>query len=116
MTKTNKPHVHAEVIKAWADGKTIQFRMKDSDEWGDANCSSAGQWLMFLPVYFYRIKPEEVVDYALVYDNGVVAAQFNPSTSHVYSSTGASHYERRQGFVKRTRIDGKIVSFEFISK
>lgn len=116
MTKTNKPHVHAEVIKAWADGKTIQFKMKDSDEWGDANCSSAGQWLMFLPVYFYRIKPEEVVDYAMVYDNGVVASQFHPSLNNIHMTARACHYDFRQGSVKRTRIDGKIVSFEFISK
>ena len=116
MTKTYTPHKHAEVIKAWADGKTIQFKAKDSDEWDDANCNSASKHLMFYTDYFYRIKPEEVVDYALVYDNGVVASQFYPSTRHVYSFTGASPYELRQGFVKRTRIDGKIVSFEFISK
>ena len=116
MTKTYTPHVHAETIKAWADGKTIQFKAKDSDEWDDANCNSASKHLMFYTDYFYRIKPEEVVDYALVYGSGVVASQFCPSTRHVYSATGASHYELRQGFVKRTRIDGQIVSFEFIPK
>lgn len=26
MTTEKKPHVHAEVIKAWADGATIEFR------------------------------------------------------------------------------------------
>ena len=116
MTKTYTPHKHAEVIKAWADGKTIQFKMKDSDEWGESNCSSDDRWLMWKPEFFYRIKPEEVVDYALVYDNGVIAAKFYPSTDDVNIFTRASHYVFRQGFVKRTRIDGKIVSFEFIPK
>lgn len=116
MTKTNKPHVHAEVIKAWADGKTVQFRMKDSDEWGDAHLFSDGRWLMFHPEFFYRIKPEEVVDYALVYKNGVVAGQFYPRLNDVHMFTGVSHYVSRQGFVKRTQIDGKVISFEFISK
>lgn len=116
MTKTYTPHVHAETIKAWADGKTIQFKAKSSDEWDDANCNSASKHLMFYTDYFYRVKPEEEVDYALVYENGVVAAQFYPSTNDVYMFTGVSHYVSRQGFVKRTLIDGKVISFEFISK
>lgn len=116
MTKTYTPHKHAEVIKAWADGKTVQFKEKDSDEWGDANCSIYGQWLRFHPEHSYRIKLEEVVDYALVYETGVVAPQFCPSLNNVNMTAHACHYDLRQGFVKRTRIDGKIISFEFISK
>ena len=116
MTKTNTPHKHAEVIKAWADGKTIQFKARDPDEWDDANCNSASKHLMFYTDYFYRIKPEEVVDYALVYANGVVASQFYPSLNDVHMFTDVRHYELRQGFVKRTMIYGKVISFEFISK
>ena len=29
----NKPHKWAEVIKAWADGKKIEFRLTSSLEW-----------------------------------------------------------------------------------
>jgi hypothetical protein len=110
MTKTYTPHVHAEVIKAWADGKPVEWRICSPEDW--QLIENPG----FIEDYEYRIKPEEVVDYALVYGNGVVASQFYPSTRHVYSFTSASHYELRQGFVKRTRIDGKVISFEFIPK
>ena len=110
MTKTYTPHVHAEVIKAWADGKPIEWRKNPSKDW--LLIENSG----FLKEHEYRIKPEEVVDYALVYENGTVAAQFCPSLNNVHLTAHACHYDFRQGFVKRTRIDGKVISFEFISK
>lgn len=51
MCKT--PHKHAELIKAWADGATIQFYDVGSERWGD--CNDAPLWLEY---YQYRIKPE----------------------------------------------------------
>lgn len=49
-----KPHVHAELIKKWADGAEIQFRSVDGN-WLD--CQRRGpEWL---PDNEYRIKPEE---------------------------------------------------------
>ena len=49
----NKPHKHAELIKAWADGAKIQW--KDGEHW--VNCING------CPGWFeeeeYRIKPEE---------------------------------------------------------
>lgn len=110
MTKTYTPHVHAEVIKGWADGKPVEWREDPLQSW--RLIEKPG----FIEYYEYRIKPEEVIDYALVYKNGVVAGQFYPSIHHVYSFTGASHYEPRQGFVKRTQLDGQVVSFEFIPR
>ena len=47
-----KPHVHAEVIKAWADGAIVQAR-DDFDEWYDCDRPA------FLKHTQYRIKPEE---------------------------------------------------------
>ena len=52
-----KPHKHAELIKAWADGTIIQY--KDfNDDWADCVCN--------LPVWNlnteYRIKPEPKPD------------------------------------------------------
>lgn len=110
MTKTYTPHVHAETIKAWADGKPVEWRKHPSKDW--LVVENPG----FLKEHEYRIKPEEVVDYALVYANGVVAGQFYPSTDDINTFTRASNYDFRQGFVKRTLIDGKVISFEFISK
>lgn len=110
MTKTYTPHVHAAVIKAWADGKPVESRLDWDDQW------SYVQNPIWNPEQQYRVKPEKVVDYALVYENGVVAGQFCPSINDVHMFTGAGHYASRQGFVERTRIDGQVVSFEFIPK
>lgn len=49
----NKPHKHAEIIKAWADGAQIQFKFKD--KWFDF-LGSANNWYQCME---YRIKPRE---------------------------------------------------------
>lgn len=117
MTKTYTPHKHADVLRAIAEGIPVQAHYPSSPEKGWQDIDTNLSFSIFLSGDVeYRIKPEEAVDYAMVHENGVVASQFYPSTRHVYSFTGASHYELRQGFVKRTRIDGKVISFEFISK
>ncbi len=54
-----KPHKHAELIKAWADGAEIQIKLKDDalDTWQD---SYDPDWSnSFIE---YRIKPEPKVD------------------------------------------------------
>ena len=50
----NKPHVHAEVIKAWADGAEIEVRLKDG-EW--ELCNQPLWW----GHHEYRIKPQPVI-------------------------------------------------------
>lgn len=57
-----KPHKHATVIKAWADGKKIQYRDLGSLEWTDAELG-AGSWLRWFEGYEYRVKPEPVKDF-----------------------------------------------------
>lgn len=52
-----KPHKHAEVIKAWADGYKIQYRNGDSDNWRD--CLEGPGWVS---INQYRIKPEPKPD------------------------------------------------------
>ena len=53
-----KPHKHAELIKAWADGAEIEAKLEDGS-WGDA----------LNPCWFnhseYRIKPEPKPDVVL---------------------------------------------------
>ena len=48
------PHPHAEIIKAWADGHTIQCRTKGRGDWFDIenHCTPA-----FFEHADYRIKP-----------------------------------------------------------
>ena len=56
----NKPHKHAELIKAWADGAVIQY--KDVNGWED--CVITPSWH---EENLYRIKPEpkpDVIHYA----------------------------------------------------
>ena len=58
MNTQNKPHQYAELIHAWADGKTIQTRLKESQEkWKDFLVSNLP---LFNDKHFeYRIKPEK---------------------------------------------------------
>lgn len=51
------PHIHAELIKAWADGAQIQY--KDNENWYDVNNSFGPYWT---PTTKYRIKPEPKPD------------------------------------------------------
>ena len=48
-----KPHKHAELIKAWADGAQIQVQSLLTFDWHDV---LNPDWN---PTYNYRIKPEE---------------------------------------------------------
>lgn len=106
-TEKYTPHVHAEVIKAWADGKAIEFRPGSDYKWRNADNP---RWVT---EYQYRIKPEEVVDYTMVLVEGRPGAIFTSTISELPYYYVANNY---QGFMKRTRLDGKVVSFEFISK
>ena len=48
---TNKPHVHAEIIKAWADGAEVEVFSFANNNW---NLSVNPLWN---PAHVYRIKP-----------------------------------------------------------
>ena len=59
----NKPHKHAEVIKAWADGAVIQNRRGALDSWLEV---SDPRWL---PYHEYRVKPKDKIKkYRYVYE------------------------------------------------
>ncbi len=61
MTTTErKPHPHAEVIKAWADGYEIQFWGVSAQRWHDTTYPE------FSPHIKYRIKPEPTTWYQVV--------------------------------------------------
>ena len=58
---TKKPHKHAELIKAWADGAEIEYRDGQKNPW--RSMPVHGDWEDF---FEYRIKPEpkpDVVEY-----------------------------------------------------
>jgi hypothetical protein len=52
MTTERKPHVHAEVIKAWADGVEVQHWSTPREKWEDVANPS---WFSNAK---YRIKPQ----------------------------------------------------------
>lgn len=60
MTTERKPHKWAEVIKAWADGKPIQFRIKNGAFWIDIEFDG-GIPLFNDPMREFRLKPENIV-------------------------------------------------------
>jgi len=51
----NKPHKHAEVIKAWADGAEIETFMYTTEEWRKT------EEPLWLEDRQYRIKPQPVI-------------------------------------------------------
>lgn len=56
----NKPHPNAEIIKAWADGKVIQFY--DGFGWVDFdNARHNGPWFSTVSIN-WRVKPEPKPD------------------------------------------------------
>lgn len=55
-----KPHKWSEVIKAWADGKPIQFRIKNGAFWIDEEFDG-GVPLFNAPDREWRVKPENIV-------------------------------------------------------
>ena len=63
MTIERKPHKWAEVIKAWADGKPIQYKdLRSSDEWVDYEGDGYQIPMVFGVSYFeWRVKPENIV-------------------------------------------------------
>jgi hypothetical protein len=51
-----EPHIHADFIKAWADGDTIQYRVGPADKWEDEP-KDRPDWSGFGE---YRIKPTAI--------------------------------------------------------
>lgn len=74
----NKPHKHAALIKAWADGAEIEYLYSGSSEWTPISAPSwdgDGE---------YRIKPEpkpDVVMYLFASTNGVSSSSINRKTA-----------------------------------
>jgi hypothetical protein len=63
-----KKHVYSELIKAWADGAQIQYRVNVNDAWEDLVCTPS-----WGSIGFYRVKPESKPD-SVVY---VTAVRFD---------------------------------------
>lgn len=61
----NKPHKHAELIKAWADGAEIEYRHEICHAW---NTTLNPTWKEYTQ---YRIKPQPVITKAYMHYDGI---------------------------------------------
>jgi len=63
------PHKHAEVIKAWAEGKEIEVRPEPTWEWKPVEVFfphlKSPAWYEY---YEYRVKPEQKPDFSQIMD------------------------------------------------
>jgi hypothetical protein len=66
---SGKPHKWSSVIKAWADGKAIEYKGSDGEVWQTyTQTGSFGPWKC-MEFYEWRIKPERWYRVAQMGDN-----------------------------------------------
>ena len=63
----NTPHKHAEVLRAIADGKEVQFSHMHTTLWHDMTAGGTGYDPLANESLFWRVKPVENVRYVNVY-------------------------------------------------
>lgn len=94
MTKT--PHKKAEIIKAWADGETIEFYSNSHNMWLDVP-----EYPLWTETKEYRVKPKEpITEYVYLslsragvvcdscpkpWKNGRLKLQFDPDNRRLIS-------------------------------
>jgi hypothetical protein len=88
------PHVHAELIKAWADGAEIQA--KSDNVWLD--CRMPDWW----PDAQYRIKPDPKPDVTAYFKSGNI----NRAMAMMGAGVGVINVERMNANLKLT-YDGE---------
>lgn len=103
----NKPHKHAELIKAWANGAEIESRY-DSDS----------KWTTCDPPYWYvdkeyRIKPQPVVQKMYMhYDNIEKYLRENRLFSNSIPQVPYDHNLSMSKHLEFTFTDGKLTNVE----
>ncbi len=86
--QTNKPHKNADAIKAWADGKTVQFKnYTTKGKWKDFDSVAAGDYLPDFggDAIEWRVKPEAVTGWLNIYP-APEGSGFDHYASHVYQT------------------------------
>ncbi|ASJ79259.1 hypothetical protein P26059A_0107 [Curvibacter phage P26059A] len=69
MTTEKKPHKHADILRAIADGDVVQFSEYNDDTWVDRQDDSNAPDPITHDFYEWRIKPEvkpDIVRYAIM--------------------------------------------------
>ena len=98
-----KPHKHAELIKAWADGHDIQVYVGSGEWWDEAK----PEWH---PLVAYRIKPQPKPDVVRF-----VTYEWNPINERTYGGV-PDHKQGQFSNLKLTfdRATGKLKSAEVL--
>jgi len=79
------PHKHAEIIKAWADGAEIEYRVNDGKlGWSGWKPFDNLERFLSDPWWDYRIKPEPKPDLKLFYFVSDYAVQCS-SQIHIHN-------------------------------
>ena len=86
-----KPHKHAEIIKAWADGAEIQVKPMCWATWADTPCPS---WESGLE---YRIKPKTIKYRTYLWKDHLNRSVVFTCT---YEQNQINDYEYTKNFVK----------------
>ncbi|MBU3639986.1 hypothetical protein [Polynucleobacter sp. AP-RePozz3-80-G7] len=99
-----KPHKHAELIKAWADGAEIEgsYLIVGADGWSEWEVEEYPRW--YDPMARFRIKPEPKPD-------NVMFCKSTPWGVHSESGTRNSDHNLKQVFDGET---GKLKSAEVL--
>lgn len=101
------PHVHAECIKAWADGAEIEVKLKDG-EWEQCNQP------FWCGIHEYRIKPKPVITKRYFHvDN--FEEKLNNDEYQVVGILRQDNY-RMHTHIELTFTDGKVTAVELKNK
>ena len=114
MTNANKPPVHAEVIKAWADGAEIEYRNTSNDMWRDVLGNSPA-WHSYVQ---YRVKPKPVFKYHGIMQGLGSFNDFNHNTGYhmLESHVRSNDVDKWKliAIVKTTFVDNVPVATEIL--
>jgi hypothetical protein len=111
MNKPQKPHKHAECIKAWADGAEIEVRHGECYEW---ETIANPTWNLYIQ---YRIKPQPVIKKMYMHYDGIEEAMgenFCPGSQvpqQMYSDNN-----NMSNHLEFTFVDDKLTSVEMIKR
>lgn len=112
----NKPHKHAEVIKAWADGAEIELYDPELNRWRSSS-EYPGTMPKFSVLSKYRVKPQPVLKYHGImqgtdgYECMNHTTGYHSEVNHVRSN---DNKWKVIAIVKTTFVDNFPVSVEII--
>lgn len=79
MTTERKPHKWAEVIKAWADGKPIQYKPNKGSSWTNYDPEHARQHRINLDFYSSNIPKFDEYEWRVKPENIVIECEISPN-------------------------------------